>query len=398
MVSLIRRTHPDRDWTASEGSFLTPERLENFDIVVLGDMEGNYLAGPEYDALREWVDAGHALLVLGGYRSFGPSGWRATPLAEILPVVFRSDGPTQSEEPFVVELTAKGRAHPMFEITGDRVKDAALWQSAPPLLGSSLVEGVKPGADVLAVNPNAGGEDAPVPVAVVQRYGAGHTVVLAVDTTWRWSRFTRILGRSDALFARFWSQTVRWLAGRDQRSAAVPLTVTTDRPWYELGDTVTLRAAGGAPADADRSGVAISAEITEPDGRTVPVALRAAGVAALSGVFRPASGGRYEAVAVMTVEDGPAIAERTEFMVYSAGVELADVRSHPDRLRSIAAATGGEYVDIGEAAGMADRIPRRERTNRYTRRREIWNSPVLFLFFLAAVTAEWVLRRRNHLV
>ena len=84
----------------------------------------------------KWLDEkDHALLVLGGYRSFGPDGFRGTPLADALPVVFASGPPYQSEEPFSLELTEEGRRHPIFEISGDRVKDAAAWAVGAAALG-----------------------------------------------------------------------------------------------------------------------------------------------------------------------------------------------------------------------------------------------------------------------
>ena len=156
LVSVVRRANPDRPDAGSDDNLLTPERLKNVDVVVLGDMESSYLSLPEYQALLKWLDEkNHALLVLGGYRSFGPEGFRGTPLAEALPVVF-AEGPVyQSEDPFVLELTEEGRRHPVFELSGDRVKDAAAWAAAPQLSGTSLVQGAKPGADVLAVDPSA---------------------------------------------------------------------------------------------------------------------------------------------------------------------------------------------------------------------------------------------------
>ena len=43
-------------------------------------------------------------------------------------------------------------------------------------------------------------------------------------------------------------------------------------------------------------------------------------------------------------------------------------------------------------------VLRRERRTVRTERRELWSSPVLFFVFLAAVTTEWIIRRRNHLI
>src|SRR5207302_1637210 len=135
---------------------------------------------------------GHGLVVLGGYRSFGPKGLRGTPLADVLPVVFKETDPLQSDDPFTLKLTETGRQHAIFEVTGDRVKDASLWTSAPHLAGSCLVERAKAGADVLAVNPGFIADGQPSPVVALGRYGSGHALVIAADTTWHWSRLTRL--------------------------------------------------------------------------------------------------------------------------------------------------------------------------------------------------------------
>src|SRR5207253_3635646 len=71
VASVVRRTNPELTAASSGGDLLTAERLKNFDVVILGDMEATYLGESEYQALVRWVEQGHALLVLGGYRSFG---------------------------------------------------------------------------------------------------------------------------------------------------------------------------------------------------------------------------------------------------------------------------------------------------------------------------------------
>ena len=94
-----------------------------------------------------------SVLVLGGYHSFGANGFRRTPLAGALPVVFADAAEPQVEKPFGLELTEKGKAHAMFAVHSDRVQNEKLWKEAAPLEGMPLVARAKPGADVLAVNP-----------------------------------------------------------------------------------------------------------------------------------------------------------------------------------------------------------------------------------------------------
>ena len=408
LVSVVRRANPERGSSGGGGELVTPERLENLDVLILGDMEADYLAETEYQAVVDWVDEGHGLLVLGGYRSFGPEGLRNTPLADVLPVVFQDQEPFQSEDPFVLDLTEAGRRHPIFEMSGDRVKDTALWSASPHLLGSSVVKRAKPGAEVLAVNPNFVADEGPAPVVAgagaapvvaVQRYGAGHAMVLTIDTTWRWSRLTRVLGQSDTLFARFWSQTIRWLAGRDVQADRPLITVSTDRPDYEVGKPVRIEVKRQPQPETDLAAAEVSVELTNEAGESTPVETRAGSMDPdlFTGTYYPPAGGRYEVAAALTAAGRPVANQTTEFLVHGSELELADTRTNRAQLQAIADLTGGLYFDVGDAAALAGAVDRRDRRTPVVQRTELWNSPVLFVVFLAAITAEWLIRRRNHL-
>jgi len=400
LVSVVRRAKPESTGPGAVGGLITAERLEDIDLVILGDMEAGYLADSEYESLVAWVDDGHALLVLGGYHSYGPQGFRTTPLAPLLPVVFRDNEPFQSEDPFVLELTETGRRHPVFEISGDRVKDAAMWSASPRLLGASLVQRAKQGADVLAVNPNFVGEEGPAPVVAVQRYGAGHVMALAIDTTWRWSRLTRVLRQSDTLFARFWSQTVRWLCGREGEEDRPLIAVSTDRPDYEVGRPVTIRVERQPQPDSEAAAGDVAVELINEAGESIPVGARASSMEpdVFTSTYYPTAGGRYEVAAALTASGQTIANQTTEFLVHGSDLELADTRTNRSLLQAVANATGGLYADVGESAALADKIERRERRTPLVQRTEFWNSPLLFLVFLVAITTEWVIRRRNHLV
>ncbi len=318
----------------------------------------------------------------------------------MLPVVFADGPPYQAEEPFVLQLTDAGRRHPVFEISKDRERDAEAWAHSPHLSGCSLVRRAKPGADVLAVNPNVTVEGQPAVVIAAQRYGAGHTMVLTADTTWHWSRLTRVLGQPDTLYARFWSQTLRWLAGRGTDDQRPLLAVSTDQPAYDVGKKVTVRVTRQPRPGTDLAATEVAAEVTGPGGKPVRIDVQAGSATpdVFEGSFRPAVGGRYQVAATLT-EGGRAVANQaSEFLVHGSDLELADPGTNPSALQSIASATGGRYFDVEDADKLADELPRKERQVPRVERREYWNSPWLFVGFLGAVTAEWLIRRRNHLV
>ncbi len=403
LVPSPRRTSPDGPDRQLSEDILSEKMLENFDIVILGDMPGDYLSGAQYQALLKWLDGkNHSLLVLGGYASFGADGFRDKPLAQALPVVFSAAAEPQSEKPFVLKLTDKGKAHPIFTLSSDRVRGDKLWEEAPPLDGMPLVARAKPGADVLAVNPAVEVEgNSAVAIAVQRAGGGGQVMVFCPDTTWNWTRVPRILGQDDTLYSRFWSQTIRWLAGRSMEDSRPLLSVRTEKPIWEANRKVTIRVVRQRRPGTDLTGALTTVEITDPKGQAVP-GLEPRSDSADPDVatveFYPTAAGRYEIAAALKTGGKVLANQAGELRVRGADLELADAGTRPDHLRALKEATGGIYVDIEEADEVVGKIPRIERRRMNVSRTEYWDSPWLFAAFLAMVSGEWFMRRRNHLV
>lgn len=400
LASVLRRMNPEVAGLRPGGDVLTADRLKNLDVVILGDMEGKFLSSAESDALLKWLDGkNHALLVLGGYAGFGPNGWRTTPLAAALPVVPSDADPFQHEGPFVPKLTDEGRRHPAFAFTGDRVKDEEQWNETTRLDGISVVQRAKPGATVLAVHPDFRVGDNLAVVMAYQNFGGGKVMAILADTTWKWSRTPRLVGRSDTLYARFWSQTIRWLAGRNLDENRPLLTVSTDRVGSEAGKPITVKVTRQPRPDVDSGKAELVAEAKSPGGNvTLPLAASSANPDEFTALFTPPAGGRYEIAARLSADDKLLANQSAEVLVQGSALELADPRANPKTLEAIATATGGVYVDMPQAGSLVEKLPKKERRRVTVERREYWNSPLLFAVFLGAITGEWVLRRRNRMV
>jgi hypothetical protein len=389
------------DKTLPEG-VLTDKVLEKIDIVILGDLEGDYLTQAQYKTLLKWLDGkNHSLLVLGGYESFGPKGFRTTPLNDVLPVEF-GEGAPQSEKSFNLQLTEKGQSHPIFALSADKVQNAKLWKESLALDGMPLVARAKPGADVLATDPEAQVDGKPAIALAVQRAGGGGQVmVFCPDTTWKWSRYPRLLGQEDLLYGKFWSQTVRWLAGRATDDSRPLLSVRTGQPVHEANRKVTVKVVRQRRPGTDLAGSRTVVGIVDPKGNPVKgldprVDSTDPDIATVD--FTPTVAGRYKIDASLEA-DGKILANQaSEVLVRGADLELADTGTRPDNLKAIADATGGTYTEIDDAAKVAERIPRSQRRTLKVKRTEFWDSPWLFGAFLGAISGEWFLRRRNHLV
>ncbi|HTU25392.1 MAG TPA: hypothetical protein VMF30_08350 [Pirellulales bacterium] len=414
LATLVRSANPaGASATAAllGGELITAERLKKFDAVLLGDFEGRMLENESYRALHDWVDSGGGLMVLGGYENLSPAGLWQTPLADLLP----AEPPAavrQIDRPFQFSLTAEGLAHPALSISGTGSEDGALWQSLPPLAGIVGVGAARPGAVVLSRYPAGDAGSAPGPnadgeiVLATQPFGKGRVGLLTADTTWRWSRLARLAGRSDALYVRFWSQWVRWLAGRDVHAHGAPLSITTDKPLYRRGDhvTVTVRRNPSALVPGPSAGAtALELSLRTPDGAAI--ALKAVpGTAdpdSWTAEYFPQRGGRFTLDAALTGAEAKQVAANTttDFYVRGSDLELENPSTDSAALAAIAQRTGGMYADVDDPSGQErwqEALPASEHVDYQVRTERLWNHPLLLLGFVGLLAGEWFLRRKQH--
>lgn len=409
LITFVRSGAPgDRaDVAAVAEELLTEERLQKIDVLLLGDFEADMLAEATYVRIRHWIESGGAVMVLGGYANLTPRGLPATPLADALPVEPATASP-QIEQPFTLAPTDAGLRHPAIGLTGQPATDRAVWEDSPTLRGVAAVGPVRAAASVLATHPSA---DAPV--LVTQPFGKGTVAVLTADSTWRWSRLARLAGRPDTLYARFWSQMVRWLAGRDDDDQQSALSLTTDRVSYGTGELIqiTVRIDPAALGLASLDAVAVDLSARSPDGRFVRLEPQAASgeLTTWHAQFQPDRSGRFELHASMMRRPVAGNSPRadqtatrmTEVFVEGAALELDDPWPDPSRLRQIASLTGGQYAHLHDHAAAVDllrNIEAQPRTTWRTASTALWHSPLLLIVFVIALATEWMIRRTHRLV
>ena len=241
----------------------TPDQVEKFDLVVLGDLAASSLDPAVIARLAERVAAGRLnLLVLGGLNSFGAGGWADTPLAAVLPVAIRA-GDGQVPGPLALRPAPGAAGHFIFAGEGSAPMN---FDALPPLGGANAVGPLDPSARLLAQS--ADGR----PLLAVRQFGTARVAAFMADTTYQWVLAPAETRGAD-VHRRFWRQLALWAAGRDGRPQT-DFWVTTDRPHYVLTDPDS---APVAEVTVHASGTAAAAQPTlvlaGPDGRSAPVAL-----------------------------------------------------------------------------------------------------------------------------
>ncbi|MCX7804608.1 MAG: hypothetical protein N3A38_05390 [Planctomycetota bacterium] len=408
---LLIRTGPGRFMQRGDASGIkldampeTRDAMDRFDVFIIGSLEAKHLSPAACRNLRERIEAGAGLLMIAGEGSFGAGGWHETPLAQIMPVRMGGGDPVESGK-YSMVLTAAGRAHPaMSGMAGFfPAPDAAPAEALQPLELFNVTRGTEPAAEALAVRPDRKGaeDNRPLPVVAVVQAGKGRTAAVTGGPTWPWFTVQSGAGRATP-YHKFWGQLIRWLASEEAKSAGSgsgPLAAWTDRAHYRPGERVTIYAQVRDAMGRTVSDAAVSAALAGPGGFSGTLTLTPGEECPgeYEAGFVPPAPGSYEATVSASGDGNPAGSVRLRFAVGRPSLEF-ERPDADDRLpRRISEATGGTCVRLSEADALVSAIKEKERHRRRRFELRLYDSPILFAAFVALVTAEWILRRRNEL-
>jgi len=401
----------DRGVDLSRGLPSRKEEYEKFDVVILGDIAREEFTDGQIERLKDFVSEGGGLLTMGGYNAYGAGGWAESALAEALPV--RMGGPADGhvEETFCARLTPAGRSHPVFEGCAELFEEGS---ERALLDGANRVVGAKPGATVLAVHPRESAGAEPMPIVVVQRFGAGFVLALTADTTWKWK--FQVEGRGlDSPYYRFWRQSVRWLAGRKKEAPKGDelLSAWPSKIEYKADEAVLLQAQVTGRDKEPHDNATVLAELHYPapvqrqnprgetyseDGVSLPLQRIPLSLGQYQGLFRPPVSGIYRAKVSASDDQGLLGQAEFEFVVGEATTEFDRVDVDELTLRAISGETGGEFHTLATASRIPAELEKRRRSRSYPEELNPWKAPgAFFLLFLTCVAFEWILRKRSAL-
>ncbi len=408
------------DQTGAEATLLPANEAEwmKFDVIVLGDVDPLELGRGNMEILRNYVlNRGGSLIVIAGSRNM-PHAYARTPLAEILPVVFRSSTRpllNAPESEFRLALTAQGRDTVLMRLDDDASRSLEIWNAMPLLHWRHGFMTAKEGASVLAYAaapqpvfaerlahvPDAGTLlkqqqlERDNPLLVTHQAGFGSVLMFGFDHSWR-LRYRK----GDLYHHKFWGQILRWATSDRIASGSSSLRVGTTRPCYPTGSPVRILARLATPGFMPIVNATPHATIWKGDRKVLRLQL----------AYRPESPGIYSAE-IPSLPDGqyrveldnagpgaPASAVSSEFSV-SATMESERVELTADRglLNRLAALTGGRVLEPVELDSLFKALGPATVSNPERRQIDLWNSWPWLILILALLTAEWALRKRVRL-
>jgi len=378
----------------------------SYDVVILSDVDKDAMNGDSWRALADIVRRGTGLMMGGGYHSFGPGGFRESPLANVLPL---NIGPAERQnfrEPLrddvhvagpirIRPAGAIGAAHPIMQIVAQGGSGG--WAELSPLDGANRLSRnrLKPNALVLAETDDANRH----PLLVAGQAGAGRTLAFAGDSTWRW----KLQGRGDE-FRNFWRQVVLWLARKDgQPEGQVWIDLATRR--VTRGGRIDIEVGGTPDADTPAAeSIDFAVTITNPAGEQLPLVTVASDENRRVGAFAATDqAGDYTAEVVGTVGGQELGRARARFLVPQQDLELDRPGAEPALLAQLAKLTesaGGQALAPEELPALIARLAKEQPDlkTEVIKRVTYWDKWPFLLLFAGVVGVEWFLRKRWGLV
>jgi hypothetical protein len=395
------------------------ELMDNFDVVILGDVDPSPQNDPKMkEHLQDLADfvskRGGGLLMIAGER-YAPQLYKDTPLKDILPIDITAVKPEEEadlprEEGYKPELTPAGRVHPIFLFGNDEKDTEEIWTRLQPLYW--WAEGFQPkrAAEVLLVHPrvkrgdkgkDSGGSDRH-PLVIQQFVGAGRSMFFGINETWRWGH------REDqAQYNKFWIQTVRYLAR--SRLGRIDLKLDKQTP-YNRGDPikVTVRFPDDRQPPPEDVVVKVVVERrplgkknAEPEARTTLTLARAGeSRTTFEKIHDQTPQGEYTFWLSQADKDVPNPKPRAECKVLAPPGEMYGLRMNQSDMETAAEETRGKFYTLATADNVLDElhVGARVTLNASGPPWAVWNHVVFFLAALLFLSTEWLLRKRKNLL
>lgn len=377
----------------------------NFDVFLLGDVDVIAFDEQSWQQIADDVEKGAGLAMLGGFHSFGPGGFRDSPLEDVLPINIGRAERQNFGEPLREDMhhTSPLRlvpapnivaGHPILQIA-PKGQETFAWEQLPPLDGANRLERsqLKPNAQVVAATDNA----EHWPLLVTGAWGAGRTLALAVDSTWRW----QMEGFGEA-HRRFWRQLILWLARKDDAEGQA-VWVRLDGRRYQRGSRVEFSLGAADEEREPLTSASFDVEVKKPDGSTVSLRPTERGETMVGNFSETDLAGDYRVTVTASNNDELLGTAQARFLVPDQDMELDQPAAEPTLMASLANLTsdaGGQGLAPEELPTLLAELKSRteEFEEKITKERTLWDTWPLFLTVVSLLGGEWYLRKKWGLV
>ena len=217
----------------------TAAELSAYDGIVLSNVPSSAFTEEQLAWIDDWIGKrGAGLCMVGGTVSFTGGGWDRSPLERILPVQLGQGEGLDAVQRFTVQPNLSEPLHPIFRLLEDQRRNRELLEAFPAFRGMHAQLAVRPNvATVLAT-----GGPGNFPAITAGRYGRGRALAMAFPIVAPAAEeFVGWGVRGSQYYNRFARNVIYWLT-ENSFIGRRRLAATTDKRFYEPGETVMLTA------------------------------------------------------------------------------------------------------------------------------------------------------------
>lgn len=363
-----------------------PERFDQYDAVVLGDIDFNLLPN-EFDvALEEFVNRQGGLLLLSGERSLQSIDLTSA-LSDLHPALLRPNANVAERTKAEVRLAAEGRAQRLFPATEtDELKGEVLdlyprrFDVLKKTSALVLIEGI---SSQQATNS--------FPLVLAMRYGGGTVTQHLFDDAWRW----RVIGGGE-FFRSFWRQTIRNQCRQKLAEQLPPIEFFTDQETYRSSDEVNVVLIDRENQFEDVEAIPAVWRLNAQLLGEVALQRELSDTSTFTATIKNPGPGEHTVTLPLSTTPGPAIGVR--FAVTKVNTENDYYPLETEFLQILAEKSGGRFLFPWELEELPDVLPDAQFPGAAeTFIIPVWNRWEIVTFLVCMLTIDWIVRRRYGL-
>lgn len=370
--------------------------LFGYQIIILGDVDPEDL-GERMELLEQWVgEVAGGLIFLAG-PEFNPIAYVGTPLQALFPVELL---PNQDSAQYLLRypdlrplrLTEAGQTSRYFQADPNPLANRRIWNSFPGVRWTASVGPAKPGAEVIAVDPDPSKATGagPAPVIAMQNFGAGQVIYFGTDETYRWRSRT-----GESIYLGFWGQIIQSLSLHRLSGASQLVQLRTQSPRYFVGEDVTVSGRIYQKNYEPLATPSVAATLTSVENESGGEGTKRE----LSLAMNPANPGEYSTTFKV---DEPGIYRFTSFLdaeavvdleIVEPRIELLDPAMNTALLQALATASNGKFLREEDLDGLPELLTERTKTVRNYEKIRLYESVWWLILLVGLLCGEWTLRR-----
>ena len=370
------------------------KELEQYDLMISVNSTIDFFRGKE-ERFNAWVlKDGKSILMLLGPEV--PALVRLNPNFKFFP-----GKPSPAKVGFAnfqLQLTPEGKFNPITNLASSESENSKAWSSLPPFLGIAQVESVHSDAKVLAVYSVLPGEE-DLPGIIIKNFPSGGKIMATLAYPfWRCDFLQWGIGNNNQNYRTFWGNSIRWLTAPEEKEK---LFVKTDKLIYQSGEKVNFLAQIYNESFQKIPGAEIQIRTgLRLENKNQPVSdliLIEDEPGNYRGELKAAQPGRYFYEASIKKEGKLLGSSKGEFVVDEFSLEDQSLTMNKKLLTQIAEVSGGKYYNPEELESFSKDLKLEKKILEKKRTIQLWNHPLLLIFFILFISLEWFIRKKNQL-